>query len=88
MNCHHAVVNLATVAVPLPRGSHRMLAALGRARFIHASDGLRVSVLLGHDLLDAVSCLLFIPLDRFEKPLQRPWCGPRLQGDRLRRFAV
>jgi hypothetical protein len=88
MNRHHAVVHLATVAVPLPRGPHRMLPALGRARFIHATDGLRMSVLSTHDPLDAVSRLLFIPFDRFEKPLQRPRCGPRLQGDRLRRLAV
>jgi len=65
-----------------------MPAALGRARFIHATDGLRVSVLLDHDPLDAVSRLLFIPFDRFEKSLQRPRRGPRPQGDRLGRLAV
>ena len=88
MNRHHAVVHFATVAVPLPRDPHRLATALGRARFIHAPDRFGGGVLLSHDPLAAVSQLFFIPLDRFEKALQRPRCGPRLQGDHLRRFAV
>ena len=40
------------------------------------------------DLLASISELLFIPLDRFEKPLQCPRRSLELQGDRLSRFAV
>lgn len=47
-----------------------------------------MSVLLGHHPLAAVKQFFFIPLDRFEKALQRPRRGPGLQGDRLGRFAV
>ena len=69
MNCHNTVVDLPTVPIPLPTNSHRMLAALGRARLVHATDGLPMGMVLGHDLLAAISQLLFIPLDRFEKTL-------------------
>jgi hypothetical protein len=46
-----------------------MFAALGHSRLIHGTDGLSVSVVLGHDLLAAIAQLFFIPLDRFEKAL-------------------
>jgi len=88
VNADHAVVNLSPVAVPLPGNPHRRLAALRRARLVHATDGFVMGMLSGNDLLTAIAKFLFIPLDRFEKALQRPRRGPRLQGDRLRRFAV
>lgn len=88
MNRHHTVVDLAPVAVPLPTDSHRLFAALGRTRLVHATDGLRVGMVCGDNLLAAISELLFIPLDRFEKALQRPRRPLESQGDRLGRFAV
>jgi hypothetical protein len=88
MHAHHAVVNLPTIPIPLPTGAHRLLAALGRARLVHATDGFRIGMVFRHDLLAPVSELLFIPLDRFQKALQGPRRGLELQGNGLRRFAV
>jgi len=88
MNRHHAVIHLASVAVPLARSPHGLAAALARARLVHTTDRFGVGMLLRHDLLTAVSQLLFIPLDRFEKALQRPRRRPRPQGDRLGCLAV
>jgi hypothetical protein len=88
VNADHAAVDLPAVAVPLATNSHGRFAALGRARFVHATDGFAVGMLLGNDLLAAISEFLFIPLDRFEKALQRPRRGAELQGDRLGRLAV
>jgi hypothetical protein len=75
VNADHAVVDLPAVAVPLATNSRGRFAALGRARFVHATDGFAVGMLLGNDLLAAISEFLFIPLDRFEKALQRPRRG-------------
>ena len=69
MNPHNTVVDLPAVAVVLPADAHRIFAAFRRARFVDATDGLRVGVVFGHDLLASISQLLFIPLDRFEKAL-------------------
>ena len=69
MNAHHAIVDLPTVAVVLPSDAHGMPAALGRARLVHAADRLGVGMVLGDDLLAAISELFFIPLDRFEESL-------------------
>jgi hypothetical protein len=69
MNSHHAVVHLAAVAVVLSPNSHRLGTALGRARLVHDADGFGMSMLLGDDLLTAVSQLFLVPLDRFEKTL-------------------
>ncbi len=69
MNPHNTVLNLPTVSIPLPSGAHRFVAAFNRARFVHATDGLGVGVVFGNNLLAPISELLFIPLDRFEKPL-------------------
>jgi hypothetical protein len=71
MHRHHAILHLASVPVVLPRGPHGLLAALGGAGLVHATDRFGISVLLGHDLLATVSQLLVTPLDRFQKPLQR-----------------
>jgi len=88
VNTHNTVVDLPPVAIPLAGNSHGRFAALGRARLVHATDGLGVGMILGDDLLAAISEFLFIPLDRFEKALQRPRRGLELQGDRLGRLAV
>ena len=88
MNPHHTVVHLPTVAIPLTTCTHRLLAALGRSGLVHATNGLAVGMFFGDDLLASISELLFIPLDRFEKPLQCPRRSLELQGDRLSRSAV
>jgi len=69
MNRHHAVVDLAPVAIPLPTDPHRLFATLGCSRLVHATDGLGVGMLCGNDLLAPISEFLFIPLNRFEKAL-------------------
>lgn len=69
MHCHDTVINLAAVAIPLSGDTDSVLAALGRGRLIDQPDGLRIFVFLDHELLAAVSHLLFIPLNRFEEPL-------------------
>jgi hypothetical protein len=71
MHGHRAVVDLAPIAVPLPTCSHRLVAALGRSGLVHATDRVRVGVLRGNDLLAPISEFLFMPLDRFQKALQR-----------------
>ena len=88
VNPHNTVVDLPPVAVPLAGNSHGRFAALGRARLVHTTDGLGVGMILGDDLLAAISEFLFIPLDRFEKALQRPRRGLELQADRLGRLAM
>jgi len=69
MHSHHAVVYLTPIAIPLPRNAHRVVATLGGPRVVHHADRLRVTVLLGHDLLATVVEFLGIPLDRFEETL-------------------
>jgi hypothetical protein len=69
MNAHHTVVDLPTAAIPLATRGHRVVAALARARLIHATDGLGMGMFFGHNLLASNSQLLFIPLDRLEKAL-------------------
>ena len=88
MNANHAVVDLPPIAVPLARDPRGLFATLGRARLVHTTDRFGVSVLLGHDLLASVSQSFFIPLDRFEKALQRPRRFTQLQGNGLSRLAV
>lgn len=88
MHGHDAIVDLATVAVVLPRGADGFAAALADAGLVHAADGLGMRVVSDHQLLTAVSQLLFIPLDRFEEALQRAGHGPEPQGHGLDILAV
>jgi hypothetical protein len=69
MHADDAVVYLAAITQPLPRGAGGMHAALGRARFVNAAEGLLMSVLAGNQLLAAVPYTVFIPLDRFHETL-------------------
>jgi hypothetical protein len=69
MDADDAVVHLALTAEPLPPGTDRGGAALGRARFIDAADGLGVGMFAGHQLLALVAEGLLIPLDRFQQTL-------------------
>jgi hypothetical protein len=69
VHAHHAVVDLAPVAVPLPPHPHRVAATLGDSRFVDHADRLRVRVIAGHDLLATVVQSLLVPLDRFQETL-------------------
>jgi hypothetical protein len=69
MNAHHTIVDLPAATIPLATRGHRVVAALVRARLVHATDRLGVGMVLGHNLLASISELLFIPLDRLEKAL-------------------
>ena len=88
MDAHHAVVDLASVAVILPAHADGMLAALCRPRLVHAADRPGMGVIGGDDLLEPVSKFVLIPLDRFEKTLAGP--RPLMEGDakRFGRFRV
>jgi hypothetical protein len=88
MNPNHAIVDLAPVAVPLPRNARGMLAAFCRAGFVHATDRFGMSVVLSNDLLAAISQFLFIPLYRLEESLYRSWWLIALQCNGLGRLAV
>jgi hypothetical protein len=88
MHSHHAVVDLAAVAVVLPSHADGLAAAFGGAGFVHAADGLGMRMVASHDLLTAVSQFLFLPTDRFQEALQRARRSAELQGDRLGRFAM
>ena len=69
MHPDDAVVDLPPIAVVLPTDPHRLFAALGRSRLIHAANRLGVRMVGRDDLLAPVSESFFIPLDRFEKAL-------------------
>lgn len=69
MDAHNPIVDLATTAQPLPCGTDGFAAALGRSRFIQATDGFRVSVLAGHHNLRLIAHAILIPLDRFDETL-------------------
>jgi hypothetical protein len=88
MNSHHAVLNLASIAVVLPAGANGLVAALCNARLVHAADGSGVSVVFGHNLLAAVTQLFLIPFDGLKKPLQRPCRSGERQGDCLGGLAM
>jgi len=69
MHADDAVVDLAATPQPLTRGADGMHAALGRAGFVQAADGLRVGVLAGNQSLALVPDAGLIPLDRFHETL-------------------
>jgi hypothetical protein len=69
MHADDTVIHLAPTAEPLPPGADRLVAALGRSRFINAADRLGVSVFVCNQLLADVAEAAFIPLDRFQETL-------------------
>jgi len=88
MHSHDAIVDLAAVAVVLPPRADRLAAALANAGLVHAPNRLGMRVVASHELLAAVSQFLFIPLDRFQKALQRARRFAELQSDRLGRLVM
>ncbi len=69
MHTDDAVVHLAATAEPLPSGTDRVVAALGRSRFIDTADRLRMGMLARDQLLALVADARSIPLDRFQQTL-------------------
>lgn len=88
MHTDNAVIHLPAIPIPLTTDTDGLFPALGNARFVHASDRVRMSVIFGHNLLAAVSKFLFVPLDRFKKSLQCPRSCLKSQGDCFSRFAL
>lgn len=69
MHADDTVIDLATTAQPLPPDARGLRAALGRARFVQAADGLGMSMFAGHHALAIVAYAGLIPLDRFHETL-------------------
>jgi hypothetical protein len=69
MYSDHAVINLASVAAPLPLRAHRLASALGHARLVHHADRPRMASVPGHNFLATVAKFFFIPLDPFQESL-------------------
>jgi hypothetical protein len=69
MHADDTVVNLTATTQPLPSDADRMVAALGRAGFVQATDGLLVGVFAGDQSLAVVAHTGLIPLDRFDETL-------------------
>jgi hypothetical protein len=69
VDAYHAVVDLASAAVPLPPDTDRLTATFGNPRFIQDSDRFSMRMVLGHSLLATVMEFLFIPLDAFQETL-------------------
>jgi hypothetical protein len=69
MHPHDAILHFAPTAAPLPLGSGRVGAALGRSRLVDQANGLGVGVLTCHDVLATLAQSPLIPLDGFKKSL-------------------
>jgi hypothetical protein len=69
MHTDDAILDLAATAQPLPRDADGLVAALGRSRFIDATDCFRMAMVACHELLTFVTNGLLIPLDRFQQTL-------------------
>ena len=88
MHTHYTIVDLAGCAAVLPLHRGGMTALFGMTGFVHSSDGLGMSVLAGHEPLDAVAHTQVIPMHRREESLKCSWRRLGQQGDRLDAFAV
>ena len=88
MDCHSTVFDLAAIAIVLSLRSDGMVSALGGAGLIDAPDRVGMSMLLSDNRLTAVTQFFFVPLDRFEKTLQRPRFGIESQRDSLDTFSL
>lgn len=83
MHADDAVVDLAPTAEPLTGGPRGVRAALGRARFVEAADGQRMSMVARDHPLAFIADRLFIPLDRLDEPLEGAWSGVEFEGQGL-----
>lgn len=88
MHTHDAVLDFAAIAVVLSLNSHRLVAALGRTGLINATDRIGMSMLLGDNGLTSIAKFFFIPLNRFEKPLERAWFRVESKGDCFNAFSM
>jgi hypothetical protein len=63
MHADDAIIDFAATAQPLPCGANGLVTALGRSRFIDATNRLKVAVVPCHQLLALVTDAGAIPLD-------------------------
>jgi hypothetical protein len=63
MHADDAIINFAATAQPLPCGANGLVTALGRARFIDATNRLQVAMVACHQLLALTADARAIPLD-------------------------
>jgi hypothetical protein len=63
MHADDAVIDFAATAKPLPCGANRLVTALGRSRFIDATDRLDMAMVACHQLLTLIADAGAIPLD-------------------------
>lgn len=70
MDRHDRIVDLAAIAVPLPRDADGFLSALCRSRFVDETDRFVMRIIASDQLLASVSQHLLVPFDRFEESLQ------------------
>jgi hypothetical protein len=63
MHADDAVIDFAATAQPLPCGTYGLVTALGRSRFIDATNRLHVAMVACHQLLAPVTDAGAIPLD-------------------------
>lgn len=88
MDSHSTVFNLTAIAIVLSLRSDGMVAALGCAGLIDAPNRVGMSMLLSDNRLTAVTQFFFVPLNRFEKTLQRSRFGIESQRDGLDTFSL
>jgi hypothetical protein len=69
VHSHHAVLDFAATAAPLPIGPDGVRAGFDRGRLVNHANGFRMRVLLGHQLLATLAQSFFVPLDGFQKTL-------------------
>ena len=83
-----AVFDLTPVSIVLPFDASGVVATLGRAGLVDAPDRIGGGMFAGDDRLTAITKLLFIPNDGFEKTLQSSWSHALLEGDRFGVFSL
>jgi len=88
MHTDDAVLDFAAIAVVLSLGSHRVVTTLGRTGLINATDRVGMSMFFGDDGLTSIAKFFFVPLNRFEKSLQRAWFRIEPQRDCFDAFTM
>jgi len=87
VQAHHAVVDLAAFAAPLPLDPGRLVALLARARGIQHAHRLPRAVLVGHQANQLLGGTILVPAKERQELLQGANRHPGGQGNRLNRLA-
>jgi len=82
-NVVDAVFDLPSVSVVLTLDTGGLIATFGRPSLVDAADRFGTRMLGGNDLLATIPQLLFVPNDRFQKPLERSWGDILIKCDRF-----